>query len=81
MCCKSFGAASPIMIAFCAHLCFQARYFFQQLISGVSYCHAMVRERNGLRSFFNFTDIHNFCGISPLLALVPYCHSKYATEI
>jgi serine/threonine-protein kinase SRK2 len=25
----------------CICMCFQARYFFQQLISGVSYCHSM----------------------------------------
>jgi len=27
---------------YCYLLLFQARYFFQQLISGVSYCHSMV---------------------------------------
>lgn len=63
--------------AVCAHLFFfsQARYFFQQLISGVSYCHAMVMK------FFSFQLSEVFLYQSCSHISFPYCHSKYATEI
>ena len=41
--------------AYCLRL--QARFFFQQLISGVSYCHAMVCESLLQFSFFFFRNL------------------------
>lgn len=37
----------------------QARYFFQQLISGVSYCHSMVLRSTSLIGLFS--DLYVVC--------------------
>lgn len=90
MYCTSFGAASLIMILklFVLMFLFQARYFFQQLISGVSYCHAMVTERNGLLNFVLFltSKIYRiFCFISSVLNIISFlsqqiCHRDLKLE-
>lgn len=59
-------------------LCVQARYFFQQLISGVSYCHSMVkvtfRYQKDALSDLTVKSSHSSY-FFPLLG------SKYAIEI
>ena len=40
-------------------LIFQARYFFQQLISGVNFCHNMVQSK--LRVIYNYHKSHLLC--------------------
>lgn len=57
----------------------QARYFFQQLISGVSYCHSMVKitlkyQKDVLSDLL--VNFSHFC----FICFIFIC-SKYATEI
>lgn len=69
----------------------QARFFFQQLISGVSYCHTMVSKSSTLRNvpfLITFYSIYlswmkwdNFFGLfAPCLLMKQVCHRDLKLE-
>ena len=58
----------------------QARFFFQQLISGVSYCHSMVSECYN-RKYFSMTLVELESNISLLFFLIKQiCHRDLKLE-
>lgn len=60
----SFSVKNYILISLHFHSFFQARYFFQQLISGVSYCHSMVCHFSFPITRFELLDRmneHSYC--------------------
>jgi hypothetical protein len=81
--CKLGTSCETMVLAFDVFF-LQARYFFQQLICGVSYCHFMVRKEQTTDLYFFFLQRKQVVTSTPLL-LVPATEtsgicSKSATE-
>lgn len=61
---------------------FQARFFFQQLISGVSYCHSMVKRPTSKFSLWKYAWPHILCWFNLIvfLLLQQICHRDLKLE-